>query len=67
MEMMSEFFLRKVEARDKDAAGFCEEIRDEREGRSSGDRVRKEEKNFGNTYIICAKAPKRAREQERAR
>ena len=40
MEMMSELFLRKVEARDKDAAVFSKEIRDEWEGRrSSGDRA----------------------------
>lgn len=68
MEMMSELFLRKVEARDKDAAVFSKEIRDEWEGRrSSGDRAQKEEKTFGNTYINCAKAVKRDREQEKAR
>lgn len=51
IEIMREFLLRKVEARDKDGAVFCEEIRDESEGRrSSGDRAQKEEKALG-TYI----------------
>lgn len=49
MKMVREFFLRKVEARDKDVADFCEEIRDEWEGRrSSGDRAEKAEKSFRN-------------------
>lgn len=49
MKMAREFFLRKVEAIDKDVAVFCEEIRDEWEERiSSGHRAQKAEKSFRN-------------------
>lgn len=62
MEMMSELSLRQLEAGEKDVAVFRKEIAVKWEWRrSSGERVQKEERNFGNTHIICAKAGKGAR------
>lgn len=67
-EGMSELSRRKVEARDDEVAVFCKEISADGEWRSSSaERAKKEEKSFGKTYMIYAKAGRESRDYDKAR